>query len=278
MNDVFDDDHMDDASFPGRPTTEVDEHEDEVVEEKAEGIIVDVMEKEEEEKGDVVFEETAEEIIVDHSDEEKEEDENLEETVVEERKENSSFAEVSLKEKVFEEREVVEVFMEAEAGDIEGEDNHLGSDEKKAEDDIEDKESLGEDDKTMDETEMEVAAGEEEEAEDEEDEWVEREETDITGTQVDQKIQVEESFEENIDSSISVDIRVRENVSIKEEIIRKSTQAPKIEKVESMIGESAVELDSMKKKRTFRKFSYRGVNLDQLLDLSLTQAIGHPIP
>jgi len=102
-----------------------------------------------------------------------------------------------------------------------------------------------------------------------------REETDITGTQVDQKIQVEESSEQKIESSISVDLHVREDVSIKEEVteawIRKSMQAPKIEKVDSMIGTSAVELDSMKKKRTFRKFSYRGVDLDQLLDLSLTQ-------
>ena len=112
------------------------------------------------------------------------------------------------------------------------------------------------------------------------------EEDATNGTEGQEKVHVEESLEKEIESkkeegmiesTVSVSVRGREEVFVKEEMTeasttRKSTQ----EKVETAISTSAVELDSMKKKRTFRKFSYRGVDLDQLLDLSVTQVLVDP--
>ena len=52
---------------------------------------------------------------------------------------------------------------------------------------------------------------------------------------------------------------------------RSSANTSKHEK--DMVSTSTAELEAMRKKRTFRKFAYRGVDLDQLLDLSVTQVI-----
>ena len=119
------------------------------------------------------------------------------------------------------------------------------------------------------------------------------EEDATNGVEDEEKVHLEESLEKEIESkkeegmiesTVSVSVRAKEEVFVKEEMIeasttRKSTQ----EKVETAISPSAaelstsaVELDSMKKKRTFRKFSYRGVDLDQLLDLSVTQVLVDP--
>jgi len=197
----------------------------------------------------------------------------------------------------------------------------LDTEEKKDDDDIEEEEKMGEEDKGLVEKEMEVVDADEEDDnevkdeednedeedeennEDEEDDTVaEEEETYITGTEVDEEMHMDESLEKEteskkeegdggkIESTVSVSVRVREDVFLKEEVTetlttRKSTHVSKTEKVEKTISTSAVELstttsaaeltssavDSMKKKRTFRKFSYRGVDLDQLLDLSVTQ-------
>ena len=95
----------------------------------------------------------------------------------------------------------------------------------------------------------------------------------------DQKIEVEESSEEEIEamkeeggnknSIVSADVSAKEEKLTDETLITKSSHDSKIENKVATI--SALDLDSLKKKRTFRKFSYRGVDLDQLLDLSVTQ-------
>jgi len=155
-----------------------------------------------------------------------------------------------------------------------------------------------EDDEEEDEEEEEEEEGEEEDEEEEEDEFEAEEEKEAHIKETEVKMLMEEPLEkkielkkedgEKIESTVSESVRVKEDVFVREELTetlttRKSTHSPK--KAEKSAVEldstktsaeldstkTSVELDSMKKKRTFRKFSYRGVDLDQLLDLSLTQ-------
>ena len=68
---------------------------------------------------------------------------------------------------------------------------------------------------------------------------------------------------------MSADVSAKEEKLTDETLITKSNHNSKIENM--FATSSALDLDSLKKKRTFRKFSYRGVDLEQLLDLSVTQ-------
>ena len=82
------------------------------------------------------------------------------------------------------------------------------------------------------------------------------------------------SVERN-DNQVKVDV-AKEEVFVREKMVEKmfarsSANASKHEK--DMVSTITAELEAMRKKRTFRKFAYRGVDLDQLLDLSVTQVI-----
>ena len=72
---------------------------------------------------------------------------------------------------------------------------------------------------------------------------------------VEQEVDDQQEEEEELDES--------EEEPDKEEIPEKVEMITKVEK--------SYELVDQKKRRTFRKFTYRGVDLDRLLDLSLTQ-------
>ena len=84
------------------------------------------------------------------------------------------------------------------------------------------------------------------------------------------------SVERN-DNQVKVDV-AKEEVFVREEVVEKmftrsSANLSTSKHEKDMVSTSTAELEAMRKKRTFRKFAYRGVDLDQLLDLSVTQVI-----
>ena len=280
MNIHGDSDETNYLSYAGRPTTEdedVEEREDEVFEE----IIVD--------------EEEAEELL----EEKLEERDSVEEVFMEAavgEVENVGGNVQSLSRfgaKVSDEKE--------DDADIEEEEKMGEEDRGKEESEVEEEmEAVDEEEQLKPalvqslEEDDDDEKKDEEEDEDEEDEFddtEEEEEKETNETEVEEKMHMEESLEKEIESQkeegdggkiVSLNVRVREDVFVNKEVTETSTtlksrHVPKTEKAEKTIAvelsTSAVELDSMKKKRTFRKFSYRGVDLDQLLDLSLTQVV-----
>ena len=91
-----------------------------------------------------------------------------------------------------------------------------------------------------------------------------------SGLEVSGKLNVERN-----DRQVKVEV-AKEEVFIREKVVEKmftrsSANTSKHEK--DMVSTSTAELEAMRPKRTFRKFAYRGVDLDQLLDLSVTQVI-----
>ena len=241
-----------------------------------------------------VFEEKTREISADDSEEEEEEEEQDDDDGKELNKEKGSFAS-----EAYEEKEVLMevVVEEVEAGkDVQTlgvdeiddqEDSQEKENEEKVEKEVksEEKDKIkeeGEVDQEMEEDDEEEQLKEEDEKnEDEknEEENNEDEDDEDENGEYDQKIEVEESSEEEIEamkeeggkknSIVSANVSANEEKITDETLITKSSHDSKIEI--KVATSAALDLDSLKKKRTFRKFSYRGVDLDQLLDLSVTQ-------
>ena len=163
------------------------------------------------------------------------------------------------------------------ADEVDEIDDQEDSHEKENEEKMEKEVKSEEEDKTKEEGEVDEEMEEDDQGEQlkEEDENNEDEDDEDENGEYDQKIEVEEEIEAMKEEGGKKNSIVSANVSAKEEkftdetLITKSSHDSKIEN--NVATSAALDLDSLKKKRTFRKFSYRGVDLDQLLDLSVTQ-------
>ena len=80
---------------------------------------------------------------------------------------------------------------------------------------------------------------------------------------------------ERNDRQVKVDV-AKEEVFVREKVVEKMftrSSANTLKHEKDMVSTSTADPEALRKKRTFRKFAYRGVDLDQLLDLSVTQVI-----